>query len=332
MEQQSETDEERACDEATEWMILLQDHPRDQALRRRFEAWRSAAATNEAAWNETCRFARVASTLEPVEAGEWAPFVASRRRQQATKARPIGAASRGRAWLLPGLSLAVAACLLFVFGPALLLRVQADHVTGTAEQREVGLPDGSRVILAPGSAIGIAFEAGERRVRLLTGEAFFDIRSNPREPFRVTARGVETTVLGTRFDVRLGSDDVTVTVEDGLVKVTGSGDIGERLGAGQSVRVSSNGAMFRTEEAPQLVAAWRKGQLYAHGLHLRAAVEQLRRHYPGTILIADDRLAQLRVTGAYNLNDPEEALRGMAQAHGASVWRLTPWLLVLSGP
>jgi transmembrane sensor len=332
MEQQSQTDDERACDEATEWMILLQDRPRDEALRGRFEAWRSAAPINEAAWSETCRFARVASTLEPAEASEWTPFVASRRRQQAPKVRFLNVASSGRAWLIPGLSLAAAACLLFLFGPALLLRVQADYVTGTAEQREVGLPDGSRITLAPGSAIGIAFDAGERRIHLLAGEAFFDVRSDPRQPFRVTARGMDTIVLGTRFDVRLGSEDVTVSVEEGMVRVANSKDINERLSAGQSVRIAENGMVFRTEESVELVAAWRKGQLYAHGLTLRTAVEQLRQYYSGTILIADSRLARLRVTGAYNLNDPEEALRGMAQAHGALVWRITPWLLVVSGP
>lgn len=333
MEQRSESDDDRASDEATEWLILLQEHPGSQALRRRFEAWRSASPGNEAAWIETCRFSQVAATLEPAEAGEWTPFVSRRRRQgtAGTARLPVRPALR-RAWVLPALSLAVAACLLVLFGPALLLRVQADYITDTAEQREVALPDGSRLTLAPASAVAIAFEGGERRVRLLAGEAFFEVRSNPRQPFRVTARDVDTTVLGTRFDVRLGPDDVTIAVEEGVVQVSRSSEFTERLAAGQSARVAANGAVSRTEEAPQLVAAWRKGQLYAQGIQLRDAVDQLRRSYSGTILLLDDRLAELRVTGAYNLNDPEEALRGMAQVHGASVQRLTPWLLILSGP
>lgn len=333
MEQLSDSDDEKASDEATEWLILLQEAPNDRPLRGRFEAWRSASPRNEAAWVETCRFSQVAANLEPAEAGEWAPFVADHRRQQAGPATRTASKSRSvlrRAWV-PALSLGMAACLIVLFGPPLLLRLQADHVTGTAEQREIELPDGSRLTLAPASAVAIAFTSGERQVRLLSGEAFFEVRSNPRQPFRVTARAVDATVLGTRFDVRLHADDVTVSVEEGLVQVTRSAELAQRLGAGQSTTVSSNGTVSRAEQAPQLVGAWRKGQLYAQGLRLGDAVDQLRRYYAGTIVLADDQLAERRVTGAYNLNDPEEALRGMASVHGASVRRITPWLLILSG-
>jgi transmembrane sensor len=78
------------------------------------------------------------------------------------------------------------------------------------------------------------------------------------------------------------------------------------------------------------VAAWRHGQLYLHDQTLRDAVDQLRRYYAGTIVLTDEALAERRVTGAYNLNDPEDALLGMARAHGARVRRITPWLIVLS--
>lgn len=328
-----ETEDDCASEEATQWLIRLQERPEDQTLRLRFEAWRSASARNAAAWTETRRFSRIASTHEPADAADWKTFVAdSRRRTVTASARPAGRAARRRGWLAPALSLAVAACLLFAFGPTLLLRLEADYITGTGEQREIELADGSRMILAGGSAVAIAFEARERRVRLLSGEAFFEVRSNPQRPFRVTAREVDATVLGTRFDVRLGVDDVTVAVEEGAVQITQSAGAAEKLTAGQSARVQSNGRVVRTEQAPALVAAWRQGQLYAQGLHLKDAVEQLRRYYSGTILIGDSRLADLRVTGAYDLNDPEEALRGMAQVHGASVRRITPWLLMLSEP
>jgi transmembrane sensor len=331
MERLSETEDERASDEATEWLILLQERPHDRALRGRFDAWRSASSRNDAAWMETCRFSQAAAALEPSDAGEWVPFVAARRQRAAGETRPARGASRRRAWLMPALSLAAAACLLVVFGPAILLRMQADYITHTAEQRQIELPDGSRLTLAPASAVALTFDGGERRVRLLSGEAFFEVRPIPRQPFRVTAREVDATVLGTRFNVRLDPDDVTVSVEEGVVEVARSAGLAERLGAGQSARVASTGAVSRTEEPAQLVAAWRQGQLYAHGLRLRDAVGQLRRYYFGTILLADDRLTDLRVTGAYNLDDPEEALRGMAGAHGASVRRVTPWLLILSG-
>ncbi len=76
-------------------------------------------------------------------------------------------------------------------------------------------------------------------MRLLSGEAFFKVRPEPSRPFRVVARSVETVVVGTRFDVSMDTDGVTVSVEQGVVRVgadkTASAAHSE-LQAGQAVR------------------------------------------------------------------------------------------------
>jgi transmembrane sensor len=329
MERAPDADEDRAVVEATEWLMLLQDDAEDMALRRRFEAWRTASTANDAAWAELRHLSKVAAVMRPTYAGQWRPFVA--RRRSARAAHPVRprATSRPRRLALSAL-VAVAACVALLAAPPLLLQLQADHVTSTAEQRSIDLPDGSRVTLAPASAIAVSYAATERRVDLLSGEAFFQVRPNADRPFRVTARTVQATVLGTSFDVRLDRSDVTVSVEEGAVRVSREGKAGERLDAGQSVRLSSDGGVARASEAPQLVAAWRRGQLHAQDQRLGDAVDQLRRYFRGTIILTDDALANQRVTGAYNLADPEQALRGIAKAHGATVRRITPWLLVVS--
>jgi transmembrane sensor len=104
----------------------------------------------------------------------------------------------------------------------------------------------------------------------------------------------------------------------------------DELRAGQAVRVASDGEVSRQPAAPGTVAAWRDGQLVAQNVPLHEAVDQLRRYYAGTILLASTSLGASRITGAYNLADPEDALRAIAQAHGAKVRLITPWLLVVS--
>lgn len=336
MERVTDADAERASREATEWLILLQEEPDDAGLRRRFDAWLAASSENESAWESTQRFSDRAAILSPAHASRWAPFVASLRTTRAsqTAASPRrAAASRARRWALPAMATLAAACLALWAGPALLLQLRADHVTGTAELRQIDLPDGSRVTLGPASAIAVVDDARGRGVRLLSGEAFFQVRPDPARPFRVAARDVEATVLGTSFDVRLDRDDVTVSVEEGIVAVAAAGEpanAAARLVAGQFVRVSTDG-MTRGSDPPELLAAWRRGQLYARETRLGDAIDQLRRYYGGTIVLSDGGLADRRVTGAYNLADPEDALRGMARVHGATVRRITPWLLVVSG-
>jgi len=59
-------------------------------------------------------------------------------------------------------------------------------------------------------------------------------------------------------------------------------------------------------------------------------VEALRRHFHGAILVLDDAAAESRVTGIYDLGNPEAALRAAAYPSGARVRAVTPWLLVLS--
>jgi transmembrane sensor len=189
------------------------------------------------------------------------------------------------------------------------------------------------VTLAPQSAIDIAYTPGERRIRLLAGEAFFEVTANPERPFRVAAGAVDVTVLGTDFDVRRGEDGADVSVAHGVVRVdhaTADPPVAETLTAGQSVRVSWAGRAQRSGGPAERVAAWRRNQLIARDEPLGAVVDELRRYYAGKIIVTDEALAARPVTGVYNLADPVEALRGIARAQKAVVRRVTPWVLIVS--
>lgn len=85
------------------------------------------------------------------------------------------------------------------------------------EERTLG--DGSVVTLNRGAQIDIAYTAGERRVKLLRGEASFAVAKNPARPFIVAAGGVDVRAVGTVFNVRLGNNDVEVVVAEGKVGV-----------------------------------------------------------------------------------------------------------------
>lgn len=343
MEARPESAEDRASLEATHWLVALQEEPGNPEVRRRFDEWRKASTLNEAAWSETEQMSGVAKTMTPAYPEIWGPIVARKRRSghggagsigtQAVSARRLIGWSRPRSRTLVAASL-LAACLALLVVPPVLRQLESDYTTATAELRKLVLQDGSEVTLAPASAIAVSYGAGERRIRLLSGEAFFEVRPDAARPFRVVAGAVETSVLGTRFDVRMDSEGVTVSVEEGTVQVDGaiaSRSTSERLQAGQAVRVTWNGEARRTRTASDLVAAWRESQLVVQNQSLREAIEQLRRYYSGTIILTDAELGERRVTGAYNLADPEDALRGLARAHGATVRRITPWILVISG-
>jgi len=317
----------QASVEASEWLIRLQEDLHDPVVQAEFHAWISAAPANRSAWAETRALARFSLALEPsANAGAATADVASRASSTGT-ARPI------RRWVAYAGALAVAACLALVVGPGLVVRLQSDMTTAVAESRQLELPDGSRVTLAASSAIAVSFSADERRVSLLVGEAFFEVRRDTGRPFRVVADDVTTTVVGTSFDVLRDASGVVVAVQEGIVEVSSSAGAqrpAERLTPGQSVKWSWRGEATRADVPPGLVATWRQGQLVLHDQLLGDAVDQFRRYYNGTIVLTDSALANKPITGAYNLADPEEALRAMARVHGARVRQITPWIIVIS--
>lgn len=97
-----------------------------------------------------------------------------------------------------------------------------ERVNTTTVPITIRLHDGSRVRLQPGSKIRypVTFAAHRRNVTLV-GDAFFDVRKNPAQPFFVYTRAVVTRVLGTSFRIKaLASEqDVTVSVRTGRVSV-----------------------------------------------------------------------------------------------------------------
>jgi len=337
MEAESDEASELAAEEASAWLIALQDEPDDAALRHRFDAWRKASLLNETAWLRTQQLLGMANEVAPRHAAQWQPFVRDRRDGPVVRLSRLlqdrGASLRTptRRWMIASVSLAAAAVLAFFVAPALLVRLQADYLTATAELQTVELIDGSSVTLAGASAIAVSFNDNERQVTLLQGEAFFDVKHDAARAFRVVAGTVRTTVVGTGFDVRRDSTGVTVGVDHGIVQVT-SAESGaeERLEAGQSVRVGWTGSAVRATDPTPVMAGWRQGRLLAQNRTLRETVDQLRRYFGGSIFLMDETLGSKRVTGVYNLRDPEGALRAIAHAHGARVRRLTPWVLTIS--
>lgn len=335
----------QASREATDWLILLQEEPDDQDILRAFAEWCDRDPAHVQAWNATRLAADVMAAGVPEHAGRWQPFVHEMRAggegssvssssRKDNVVRP--AFGRRKMWLGGGLAIA-ASLFAAVVGPGIVSRTvtgwQADYVTDTAEMRTITLADASTVTMAPESAIRVRYEAGERHIELLGGEAFFDVTPDPERPFRVSSDDVDVTVLGTGFDVRRFEAGTDVAVEHGLVRV-GFDEIippvNEMLEEGQSARVSWQGDVARGQLPAGQIAAWRQNQLIAQDQPLGTVIDGLRRYYPGRIIITDDALASQPVTGVYNLADPMAALRGIARAQDAVVRQVTPWILLVS--
>lgn len=92
--------------------------------------------------------------------------------------------------------------------------------------KEIALPDGSRVILKENSKISYKESQNVREVKL-KGEAFFDVVKDSLKVFRVKTNNTITTVLGTSFNVREKGNltDVKISLFEGKVLVSVKGKV-----------------------------------------------------------------------------------------------------------
>jgi len=204
----------------------------------------------------------------------------------------------------------MAACLCVV--ATLQLLGAGHHATATGEVLRVPLSDGSAVTLNSNSEIDVDFDDGIRRVRLLRGEALFDVAKDSSRPFVVDADSTRVTAVGTSFTVdRVSGREVKVLVREGVVELADS-----TLPRRQPVRLAAN--MLATavptrkiEVQPLRVPdverrlAWRDGMLSFSGATLEEAAKQFARYSELRIIIDDPLVARKRVVGLYSATDPE---------------------------
>ncbi|ABC21685.1 putative FecR [Rhodospirillum rubrum F11] len=305
-------------EQASDWVFRQQGALGEPPPRADFEAWLAADPRHGEAWRLACATWGATGALAPVFAAPPRPLCRPPRRKRPSK---------------PLVALALAACLAaFVVLSPLRLLWQADHLTGSGESATVSLRDGSRVALAADSALSTRISEAGRAVTLLKGQAFFQVAPDRTRPFVVSGGGVSVTVTGTAFDVALDDGRVTVAVAEGGVRVDYQGR-SERLVPGEKVSVDpAMGEIRRAAVDPADVAAWRQGRLVSDNQRLSAVIEALRRQYSGVIVLTDAALGETPVTGVYDLEDPERALRALVSPFGGTVRRLTPYLLVVSPP
>ena len=205
--------------------------------------------------------------------------------------------------------------------------------TAVGEQREERLTDGSRVHLNTDSLITVQFGAGERRVRLLRGEAAFDVAHDPQRPFSVYAHNRIVTALGTRFTVRLGAQKVRVAVAEGKVALGRASPGSKRRTApgAQPPAEPAREVMFLVQgqraelplagsAAPVLAAmdqqaqertfSWLQGRLIFDDERLATIVAEVSRYTAAKVTIAPE-LGDIRLSGRFKTGDTEALLEAL---------------------
>ena len=208
------------------------------------------------------------------------------------------------------------AILLFIVAAIVTVRTYSgiEHFeTGVGQMRDIALEDGSTLHLNSDSEVEARFTSNGRKVRVLKGEASFEISHDPDRPFDVEARAAVIRAVGTAFNVRLRPSLVELTVTHGTVTVH-SGDSPQQQVVAGSGAVIQPRSIALTHLGPRLIeqrTAWREQMVELDGETVEQAAGEFNRYRKTPILIGDTRVSALRIGGRFRTTDSREFLAAL---------------------
>lgn len=214
----------------------------------------------------------------------------------------------------------VAAVVLGVFGAAFVgwsyWRQQPEvsqlHLTERGEQKDVELPDGTRLTLDASTRLEVLLYRTRRVVRVSTGQVLFDVPNDGR-PFDVAAGPLRLATDGARFALRhtprVDKDPRGhVAVRDGTVQVSLRG-LDATVAAGEQLTSDADGRLGAvTPVAADAIAPWRLGRVTFTAAPLADVLAEFERYGPTGLVPADPAVGALPVTGTFDPRRPD-ALR-----------------------
>lgn len=272
-----------------------------------FEAWRAADPAHGPAFDRLWRTAQDAALTEAMA------LSVQRRSVRRAGWKPIAALAGGLATCAVALTLAWPQLQLMTVRPVTL-------ETQPGQIRTLALADGSRVTLDGATRLEARIGSHRRTVRLVRGEAFFDVAHDASRPFMVSAPEGAARVLGTAFDLERGDGRLELSVHRGKVRLAPVGLIHPTADLTPGQRAFAKDGRLSTVRAFDPAADdWRSGWLETDGVTLARLVERLNRASTTPIIVDDPALGRRRVAGRFRLDEPEILVRNLALVHGFQV-------------
>jgi transmembrane sensor len=291
---------------AASWAVRLSDPACTDDVRAAFEAWRDASPSHEAAFER--------------EAAVWDRFDRLRALRPAdVEPDPDMLAPPARAQPMVRWAAAAAGAAVLSSIGFWSINAAPAYATAIGERRLLVLEDGTRVELNTNSRIVVRYRAGKRQVKLVKGEALFEVAADPDRPFVLTAGDRQVEAQGSAFNVRLDDEAVQVIVAKGTVEVAereafGGASDQARLQAGIVGVYGDDGGLSRSIAPSRIdqALAWRRGQIALNGQTLQNAVAEFNRYSDERkLVVADPSIAGYQLGGYFRVEDMEGFVRAL---------------------
>jgi transmembrane sensor len=197
--------------------------------------------------------------------------------------------------------------------------------TPYGQQSSFILPDSSIVYLNAGSKLKYPkhFPTNKRLIQL-EGEAFFDVKHNPKQPFIIQTGNVNTTVPGTSFNVKAFPKEshITITVKTGKASVafkeSNRPAITNYLLPDQQLQINTEtGEINKNEINAEAISDWRNYRMVFYNTPLKEITSTIERTYKLDIELEAPSLATIKITTAFNKTPIDQMLKTLATLTGS---------------
>lgn len=177
--------------------------------------------------------------------------------------------------------------------------------TDFAENREVILPDGSKVVLNSNSSLTYSndWDDVEDRKVWLDGEGYFNVVKGitKGQKFEVITKGLSAIVTGTSFNVNSRKDIVEVFLEEGKISLATEANKNntKELKPGDFVRYSAKSnkmKLLQKREAIQNVSSWKDGTILFQKANLSEVLKKFNEIYGVEFKFEDEEVLNRKIT------------------------------------
>lgn len=196
------------------------------------------------------------------------------------------------------------------------------YSTAIGEQLTISLEDGSTAFLNTQTSLSVEYSDNAREITLEEGEVVFSVSKDPERPFQVHAQGKTLQVVGTEFNVRSNSDQLNVTVLEGIVEIDPPRNE-TPVAHAQPVRVKRGETWSLNPESAEKVLqktaslelrrihAMRSGKHDFDSNSLADVIAEVNRYTDLELIIADEELKQIQVSGIFRIGDVENIVQAL---------------------
>jgi ferric-dicitrate binding protein FerR (iron transport regulator) len=175
--------------------------------------------------------------------------------------------------------------------------------TNEGEKSHVYLSDGTSVFLNSGSTLkyNTQFNIKDREIDF-TGEAFFEVKTNPEKPFIVKTGQVTVVATGTKFNVQAyqNEDRVETTLEEGILEVSVNQKEPVMVKPGQQVAYFKKlGAIILRDASVDTYSSWKENKLRFNDTPFLEAMNRISRRYNVRIEITSKKLLDITYTATF---------------------------------